>query len=85
VDDKDLLPEDEQYYSEESNGKIKTVGNKWADYQIKRYQQISQPLYVIIDPADGQDLTAPRGYNSSIEGYQEYLDKGIRRYQERRK
>jgi thiol:disulfide interchange protein DsbD len=85
VDDKDLLPEDQQYYSEESNGKIKTVGNKWADYQIKRYKQISQPLYVIIDPTDGQDLTAPRGYDSSIEGYKEYLEKGIRRYQERRK
>lgn len=84
VDDKDLLPEDQQYYSEESNGKIKTVGNKWADYQIKRYKQISQPLYIIVDPADGQDLTAPRGYNSSIEDYQEYLEKGLRRFHERR-
>lgn len=85
VDDKEALPENEHYYSEESNGKIKTVGNKWGDYQIKRYKQISQPLYVIIDPADGADLTAPRGYDSSIEGYREYLEKGIRRYQERRK
>lgn len=84
VDDKDLLPEDEQYYSEESNGKIKTVGNKWADYQIKRYKQISQPLYVIVDPVDGADLTAPRGYDSSVEGYKEYLEKGIRRFKERR-
>jgi thiol:disulfide interchange protein DsbD len=85
VDDKDPLPEDEQYYSEESNGKIKTVGNKWADYQIKKYKQISQPLYVIVDPVDGADLTAPRGYDSSVEGYRAYLEKGIKRFKERRK
>jgi thiol:disulfide interchange protein len=85
VDDKDLLPESEQYYSEESNGKIKTVGNKWADYQIKKYKQISQPLYIVIDPNDGQDLTAPRGYDASVEGYQAFLLKAIQRYQDRRK
>jgi thiol:disulfide interchange protein DsbD len=85
VDDKERLPEDQQYYSEESNGKIKTVGNMWADYQIKKYKQISQPLYVVIDPIDGQDLTAPRGYDSSVEGYKEFLEKGIQRYLERRK
>lgn len=85
VDDKESLPESEHYYSEESNGKIKTVGNKWGDYQIKRYKQLSQPLYVIIDPEDGTDLTAPRGYDSSVEGYREYLEKGLRRYHERRK
>jgi thiol:disulfide interchange protein DsbD len=85
VDDKERLPEDQQYYSEESNGEIKTVGNMWADYQIKNYKQISQPLYVIIDPVDGQDLTAPRGYDSSVEGYKEFLEKGIKRYLERRK
>ena len=85
VDDKDLLPENEQYYSEESNGKIKTVGNKWADYQIKRYKQISQPLYIVLDATDGQDLTAPRGYDASIEGYQVFLLKAIQRYEDRRK
>ncbi len=85
VDDKDLLPESEQYYSEESNGKIKTVGNKWADYQIKRYKQISQPLYIVLDATDGQDLTAPRGYDASIEGYQAFLLKAIQRYADRRK
>ena len=85
VDDKESLPENEQYYSEESNGKIKTIGNKWGDYQIKRYKQISQPLYIVVDPSDGQDLTAPRGYDPSIEGYKEYLEKGLKRYIERRK
>jgi len=85
VDDKKPLPEDEQYFSVESNGKIKTVGNKWADYQIKKYKQISQPLYVVIDPADTSDLTAPRGYDSSIDGYKKFLEKGLKRYNERRK
>ncbi len=85
VDDKEALPESQHYFSEESNGKIKTVGNKWGDYQIKKYKQLSQPLYVIVDPEDGADLTAPRGYDPSVEGYQEYLEKGLNRYKERRK
>lgn len=85
VDDKELLPEDQQYYSEDSKGKIKTVGNKWADYQIKTYQQMSQPLYVIVDASDSTDLTAPRGYDPKVEGYLDFLMKGMKRYKERRK
>lgn len=85
VDEKTLLPEEEQYYSEDSKGKIKTVGNKWADYQIKTYKQMSQPLYVIVDASDSTDLTAPRGYDPSVSGYKEYLLKGIQRYKDRRK
>jgi thiol:disulfide interchange protein DsbD len=85
VDEKTLLPEEEQYYSEDSKGKIKTVGNKWADYQIKTYKQMSQPLYVVVDAADSSDLTAPRGYDPSVEGYEAFLMKGLNRYHERRK
>jgi thiol:disulfide interchange protein DsbD len=84
VDDKKKLPESEQYYSEDSKGKIKTVGNKWADYQIKTYQQMSQPLYVVVDAGDSTDLTAPRGYDPSVEGYKEFLELGLKRYKERR-
>ncbi len=85
VDDKTPLPESEHYYSEESQGKIKTVGNRWADYQIKKYKQISQPLYIVVDPKDDTDLTAPRGYDPSVEGYEAFLMKGLNRYHERRK
>jgi thiol:disulfide interchange protein DsbD len=85
VDDKTPLPESEHYYSEESQGKIKTVGNRWADYQIKQYKQISQPLYIVVDPKDDTDLTAPRGYDPSVEGYEAFLMKGLNRYHERRK
>lgn len=84
VDDKQKLPESEQYYSEDSKGKIKTVGNKWADYQIKTYAQMSQPLYVVVDATDSTDLTAPRGYDPSVKGYMEFLELGLKRYRERR-
>lgn len=84
VDDKQKLPESEQYYSEDSKGKIKTVGNKWADYQIKTYAQMSQPLYVVVDATDSTDLTAPRGYDPSVKGYIEFLELGLKRYRERR-
>ena len=78
-DDRELLPEEEWVYSDVLKGKIKTVGNKWSDYQIKKYGQISQPLYIITD-AEGNDLTDPIGYTPDIKEYKSFLETGIDRF-----
>lgn len=78
-DDRELLPEDEWVYSDILKGKIKTVGNKWSDYQIKKYGQISQPLYIITD-TDGKDLSDPIGYTPDIKEYKSFLETGIERF-----
>jgi thiol:disulfide interchange protein DsbD len=78
-DDKTPLPEDEVYYSEKSQGTIRTVGNKWADLQITKYKKFQQPLYIISD-YEGNDLTEAREYNSSVEGYHQFLKTGIDRF-----
>jgi thiol:disulfide interchange protein DsbD len=78
-DDREKLPESEQVYSSYIDGKIKTIGNKWSDFQIRKYGQISQPLYVFIH-WDGTDLTQPMGYEPNIEKYHDFLRKGIQKY-----
>jgi thiol:disulfide interchange protein DsbD len=49
VDDKEDLPENEQYISPETGKKIKTIGNKWSDFQITRYKANAQPYYLILN------------------------------------
>jgi thiol:disulfide interchange protein DsbD len=78
-DDKELLPESEQVFSKELNGKMKNIGNKWSEYQIKKYGQLSQPLYIIQD-VNGNDLSEPRGYDPSVDSYQKFLTTGIAKF-----
>lgn len=78
-DDRELLPESEWVYSDRIQGKIKNVGNKWSDYQIKKYGQVSQPLYVIQD-LEENDLTEAIGYTPDINAYKAFLDKGLKKF-----
>jgi len=78
-DDKTPLPEGEVRYSKAIGGKIKTIGNKWAEFQIVAYNSFQQPLYVMID-YEGNDLTEGIGYTPNIEEYKSFLVKGIKAY-----
>ena len=79
VDDKKELPENEQYVSETTGKKIKTIGNKWSDLQIKTYKANAQPFYVIVDH-NSANLTEPSAYNPSIEEYYGWLQSGIGKF-----
>ncbi len=82
VDDKVLLPEDQQGVFEYKVGdqtkkkKIKTIGNKWATFQTQVFNNNSQPYYVMLSP-DGYLLGNPVGYTPSVEEYEAFLDCGI--------
>lgn len=76
VDDKKELPENEQYVSETTGKKIKTIGNKWSDLQIKTYKANAQPFYVLTDH-NRSSLTEPSGYNPDIKEYLDWLKTGI--------
>lgn len=76
VDDRTPLPLREQKYSKALQAKMTTVGMKWSDYEITHYNQITQPLYVLID-ADGNDISLPTGYESDVNLYKQFLTKGI--------
>jgi thiol:disulfide interchange protein DsbD len=83
-DDREPLPESEWKYSENIQGTIKNVGNKWSDYQIQKYGQISQPLYIVQD-LEGNDLTEAIGYTPDVEEYRAFLEKGIKAFNDKKK
>ncbi|WP_163408535.1 protein-disulfide reductase DsbD family protein [Flavobacterium ajazii] len=79
VDDKKDLPESEQYVSETTGKKIKTIGNKWSDLQIKTYKANAQPFYVIVDHKSA-NLAEPSAYNPDITAYYSWLQSGIQNF-----
>ncbi|MEI8193944.1 MAG: cytochrome c biogenesis protein CcdA [Flavobacteriia bacterium] len=79
VDDHQALPKSEQRYSHALEGKIRDIGNKWAEYEVEHYKSFQQPLYVVTD-VNGNDLTEAIGYTPSVETYKAFLTKGIRNF-----
>jgi thiol:disulfide interchange protein len=76
VDFRQELPEDEKYVSPVTGKKIRTVGNKWSDFQISRFQRNSQPHYVVLGH-DEKPLIEERGYNTDVEAYVDWLKSGL--------
>lgn len=75
VDEREKLPKDEQYVSEVTGKKIRTVGNKWSEFQIKNYQSNTQPYYVITD-YEGNELIEAASYDPDIPKFIDWLDRG---------
>ncbi|PWD99857.1 protein-disulfide reductase DsbD family protein [Marinilabilia rubra] len=80
VDFRQELPEGEQYVSPVTGKKIRTVGNKWSDFQISRFQRNSQPHYVILGH-DEEKLVEERGYNTDVDAYIEWLKSGLEKFE----
>ena len=76
VDDREMLPENEQYVSPVTGKRIRTIGNKWSDFQITHYQSNSQPLYVLLDHNE-KPLMESRGYNTDLDAYLAWMNKGL--------
>jgi thiol:disulfide interchange protein len=80
VDDKTELPAAEHTTSAFSGKPIRTLANKWSDFQASRYQANSQPYYVLLDPATEKVLTPPQGANYDADNFVNFLDSGLRDY-----
>ncbi|MCX7955455.1 MAG: thioredoxin family protein [Bacteroidales bacterium] len=73
VDDKTILPENEWIISK-IDGKVKkTLGQKYADFQISNFKVNAQPYYVIID-YKGNLLAQPKAYDLNVENFIRFLD-----------
>lgn len=79
VDFKEDLPESEQYTSQSTGKFIKTIGNKWSDFQITKYKTNSQPYYVLVNKAE-ENLNEPVGYTPDIEEYLTWLKDGVSKF-----
>ena len=76
VDDKRSLPKEEQYTSETTGKRIKSIGNKWSDFQIRKYKANAQPYYVLMD-LNENNLNSPIGYTPDVDEYKQWLQEGI--------
>ncbi len=84
VDDKTKLPENE-WVTSTFDGKVKkTIGKKFADFQITRFQVNAQPYYVLLD-ANGELLVQPRAYDLNVDDFVDFLDKGKKEFEKRNK
>ncbi|MEZ5015312.1 MAG: cytochrome c biogenesis protein CcdA [Chitinophagales bacterium] len=80
VDDKTSLNLADQYISAYSGQKVRTIGNKWSDFQSKDFGTNSQPYYVLISP-DGKVLNQPRAYTPDKAEYEGFLRCGLESYE----
>ncbi len=82
VDDKTGI---ERYKVTLDNGKSKwitTVGEKWTYLQNYKFGGSAQPFYVIVD-GNGDPLASPYSYNTNVDEYIKFLDKGLESYKNR--
>ncbi|MEJ7735898.1 MAG: thioredoxin family protein [Chitinophagaceae bacterium] len=85
VDDRKLLPPDEQFIftsSDSSRNTIKTIGDKFATFQSENFRNVSQPLYVVLSP-DERLMTLPVGYTPNINEYAEWLNCGLEAFRQK--
>lgn len=83
IDERLELPESE-WYTSSYDGKVKkTLGKQNADFQITRFNNNAQPYYVILDHKE-QLLAKPRGYNTDIAAFVEFLDGAKKIFNEQR-
>jgi len=80
VDDKKMLPENEQVYVKRINGglrKLESYGDKWAHFQTQYFQNNSQPYYVLLSPDGKTILNTPVGYTPNEDEYAQFLQCGL--------
>lgn len=78
TDDKQKLPEDQWLHAE--NGDVyKDLGRKNSYIARTRFNVNAQPNYALLD-SNGNLMVPVRGYDLSIEGFIEFLNKGLAAY-----
>ena len=79
-DDKKELSKEEWYISKENGNEINTIGEKWSEFQIQRFNNNSRPFYVLLNPNDETMLNTPVPYTPDIEEYATWLRQGISKF-----
>lgn len=79
VDDKADLPTPMTVSENGRQITLRTVGDKWSYLQRHKFDINSQPYYVLLDN-DGQLLAQPRAYDENVKGFVEWLNNGIKAY-----
>lgn len=79
VDDKTELPE-KDWVTSKYDGKVKkTIGKKYADFQIAQFNVNAQPYYVLLDTS-GKLLNKPKAYDLEVGNFIKFLDEGLAKF-----
>lgn len=79
VDDKTKLPE-KDWITSTYDGKVKkTIGKKYADFQISRFGVNAQPYYVILD-SEEQMLVQPKARDLNADNFVKFLDDALAKF-----
>ncbi len=80
VDDKTPLPETLTVTeADDSERRLRTVGDRWSYLQRTRFGAQTQPFYVLLDN-DGEPLAQPYSYNEDVDMYIRWLRGGLDNY-----
>ncbi|MCX6237506.1 MAG: thioredoxin family protein [Bacteroidia bacterium] len=82
VDDKTELPQKEWITSTYDHKIKKTIGKKFADFQISRFGVNAQPYYVLLDH-NQELLTIPTARDLNPDHFIEFLEKGLSEFKAR--
>ncbi len=58
------------------------IGQKWQEFQQKRYNQGAQPYYVITD-TEGNTINKPIAYEPNIDKYKHWLLSGLEEFKKK--
>jgi thiol:disulfide interchange protein DsbD len=86
VDDKEELPENEQVSIDLGGGqkqKIKTIGDRWSQFQKVNFHEYTQPHYVLVTP-DGQLINTPTGGYMDKEKFKNFLQCAVDYYKNKK-
>jgi len=79
VDDKTTLPESD-WITSKYDGKVKkTIGKKYADFQISRFGVNAQPYYVVLNDAE-EILVKPKARDLNPDNFVRFLDEALAAY-----
>ena len=77
VDDKTPLAEPVEVEENGQKRTLRTVGDKWSYLQRVKFGANAQPFYVLLNE-EGHPLAGSRSYDEDIQGYIEFLNKGLK-------
>ncbi len=81
-DDKKELPE-EEWVTTETGKVLKSLGKINSHFALKTYGVNAQPYYVL-EGDDAQQLVEPRGYDLSVDGFVDFLRRGVEAYKKQK-
>jgi thiol:disulfide interchange protein len=73
------LPENEVFISKYSGRDITTIGKKWSDFQVGKYNSNARPFYVLMN-LDETNINTPITYTPDVDAYRAWMKDGLSKF-----